>query len=85
MKPIPQTEHPDGFHIHYLVMKIDKNGHYREPDEGSEFFVARLDEGGNDKEHLKACRIAVKAYTDAIEHSQPQVAKELRERYPVKE
>jgi hypothetical protein len=84
MKPIPtQKERPDGFHIRYLVLKIDKDGNFRETDPGSEYFVARLDEGGRDKEHTKACRIAVKAYTDAIEHYLPQVAIDLRERYPI--
>jgi hypothetical protein len=86
MKPIPtQSERPDGFHIHYLVMKIDKDGSLREPDPGSEYFVARLDKGGRDREHIKACWVAVNAYTNAIEHHRPQVAKDLRERYPIRD
>lgn len=52
-------------------------------DEGSEYFVMRLDEGGSDIEHIKACRIGVHAYADAIEHRIPQLAKELREHYPL--
>ena len=84
MKPIPtQSERPDGFNIRYLVIKINKDGSLRESDPGSEYFVARLDEGGEDKEHTRACRIAVNAYSDAIEHHLPQVAQDLRERYPI--
>ena len=43
----------------------------------------RLDEKGKDREHIKACRIGVHAYADAIEHKLPELAKDLRERYPL--
>lgn len=49
----------------------------------SEYFVMRLDEGGKDREHIKACRIGVRAYANAIEHHIPELAKDLRERYPL--
>lgn len=52
-------------------------------DEGSEYFVMRLDEGGSDINHIKACRIGIHAYADAIEHHLPALAKDLRERYPL--
>lgn len=52
-------------------------------DEGSEYFVLRLDEGGKDINHIKACRIGVHAYADAIEATIPELAKDLRERYPL--
>lgn len=52
-------------------------------DEGSEYFVLRLDEGGKDINHIKACRIGVHAYADAIESTIPELAKDLRERYPL--
>lgn len=54
-------------------------------DEGSEYFVMRLDEGGQDPEHIKACRIGVNAYAEAIAHHLPELSKDLKERYPVKE
>lgn len=54
-----------------------------QPDEGSEYFVMRLDEGGSDREHIAACRIGVHAYAEAIEHHLPQLAKDLKERYPL--
>lgn len=50
---------------------------------GSEYFVMRLDEGGKDTEHIKACRVGVHAYADAIQHHLPELAKDLKERYPL--
>lgn len=55
----------------------------REPDKDAEYFVMRLDEGGKDPEHIKACRIGVNAYADAIAHHLPELAKDLKERYPI--
>jgi len=52
-------------------------------DPGSEYFVLRLDTGGSDINHIKACRIGVHAYADAIEPFIPQLAADLRERYPL--
>lgn len=56
---------------------------YVDVDPESEYFVMRLDEGGKDREHIKACRIGINAYADAIEHHLPELAKDLRERYPL--
>lgn len=53
------------------------------PDPGAEYFVMRLDEGGKDLNHIKACRIGIHAYADAIETNIPELAKDLRERYPL--
>jgi hypothetical protein len=53
------------------------------PDLDSEYFIMRLDEGGSSLDHIKACRIGVHAYADAIENKIPQLAKDLRERYPL--
>lgn len=99
MSKIPtQLESPNGFHQRYEIRKvilsdlniagadiIDPNNRFKTIpiDPGSEYFVMRLDEGGKDIEHIKACRIAVNAYADAIEHHLPQLAKDLRNRYPV--
>jgi hypothetical protein len=52
-------------------------------DEGSEYFVLRLDLAGSDPEHIKACRIGLHAYANAIQHHLPQLAKELIEKYPL--
>lgn len=55
----------------------------KDVEKGAEYFVMRLDTGGSDIEHIKACRIGIHAYADAIEHHIPMLAKDLRERYPL--
>lgn len=52
-------------------------------DPNAEYFVMRLDTGGSDINHIKACRIGIHAYADAIEPIIPELAKELRSRYPL--
>lgn len=85
-KPIPtQAENPTGLHQRYVIFKRidpDQPG-LQQTDPGSEYFVMRLDEGGSDIEHIKACRIGVHAYADAIAHHLPELAKDLKERYPL--
>lgn len=84
MSKIPtQSENPSGLHQRYCILKYRADGTTSRPDEGSEYFVMRLDEGGSDIEHIKACRIGVHAYADAIQHHLPELAKDLRERYPL--
>lgn len=55
----------------------------RAVDHGAEYFVLRLDSNGSDLNHVASCRIAIQAYADAIETTIPQLAKDLRERYPL--
>lgn len=57
----------------------------RNVDSDAEYFVLRLDRYGSDLNHISACRIGIHAYADAIESSIPQLAKDLRERYPLVE
>lgn len=84
MNTIPTKDaNPKGLHQRYYVQKVGDFGHALPTDPGSEYFVMRLDEGGKDREHIKACRIGVRAYADAIEHHLPELAKDLRERYPI--
>lgn len=93
MNKIPtQKENPNGLHAKFIIRKITGWRQYRfdslkavtvATEEGSEYFVLRLDEGGKDPEHIKACRIGVHAYADAIEHHLPELAKDLKERYPL--
>jgi hypothetical protein len=94
MKQIPtQSENPTGLHQRYHIQKIvradgpfddGKSNYKTEPtDVGAEYFVMRLDEGGKDPEHIKACRFGVHAYADAIQHHLPELAKDLKERYPL--
>ena len=79
MKKIPtQEENPKGLHQRYIVSKTDG-----EPvDDNAEYFVLRLDEGGNDIKHIKACRKAIRTYAKKIKKHLPQLSKDLLERYP---
>lgn len=95
---IPEkNENPIGLHRRYYIQKIvgkeyvgdDFFGQEKyEPvlkpvDPYAEYFVMRLDVRGSDFEHIKACRIGIHAYADAIQHHLPQLANDLRERYPL--
>jgi hypothetical protein len=97
-KEIPtQLENPKGLHQRYYVRKLVPNQSYEQGvhsptnpeflleqvDRKAEYFVMRLDEGGKDREHIKACRIGIHAYADAIENHIPELAKDLRDRYPL--
>lgn len=53
------------------------------PDDGAEYFVLRLDTGGSDLKHIEACRIGIHAYADAIYPHLPELAIELKARYPL--
>lgn len=93
MKHIPtKEENPNGLHARYTIRKItrwkkDGFNNYvpvtKAVDKGAEYFIMRLDEGGKDREHIKACRIGVHAYAEAIELHLPELAQDLRERYPL--
>ena len=78
MKKIPtQQENPNGLYLRYNVTKT--NG---EPvDEKAEYFVLRLDEGGDDIKHIKACRKAIRVYAKKIKKHLPQLSKDLLKRY----
>lgn len=87
-----KEENPNGLHQRYLIKKyagMKKTGFLTEEpiwedvDPKAEYFVMRLDNGGKDPNHINACRIGIHAYADAIEPFIPQLAKDLRERYPV--
>jgi len=52
-------------------------------EENSEYFLLRLDLNGTDLTHVKASRIAAHSYADAIENHLPEVAKDIREKYPL--
>lgn len=78
-----QKENPTGLHQRYHIEKITDFGRIVPIDRDAEYFVMRLDEGGKDRNHIKACRIGIHAYAGAIEPFIPQLAKDLRERYPL--
>lgn len=86
-----QLDNPSGLHGRYFIQKVKTyEGEYGDRysklvpvDNNAEYFVMRLDEGGSDIEHIKACRIGVHAYADAIQGYLPDLAKDLKERYPL--
>lgn len=94
---IPTKEsNPKGLYAKYIIRKItgirtDGFGYPLNPpkfktksvEPNSEYFVLRLDLNGGDMNHIKACRIAIHAYADAIDPHIPLLAKDLRERYPL--
>lgn len=94
MAKIPdQLENPEGLHQRYYIKKIVPadgmfdDGEFKlkavDVDKDAEYFVMRLDSGGRDINHIRACRIGIHAYANAIEPYIPQLAKDLRERYPI--
>lgn len=85
-----QYENPNGLHQRYLIKKLVPNGEdffghpkykTKDVDEGSEYFVMRLDDGGSDPIHIAACRKAVLCYAEAIKDHLPDLSKDLIERY----
>lgn len=97
MSSIPtQKENPAGLHQRYYIQKIVRHQPsfmglpvaeeeliLQDVDPGAEYFVMRLDEGGSDINHIKACRIGIHAYADAIYPFIPELAIDLRKRYPL--
>lgn len=94
MHTIPlQDENPKGLHQRYLIKKfagmkstafgLTEKPTWKPVDKNAEYFVMRLDTGGKDINHIKACRIGIHAYADAIEATIPELAKDLRKRYPL--
>lgn len=77
MSSIPtEEENPHGLHQRYIISHADKSP----VDEDAEYFILRLDSGGSDPEHIKACRKAAVAYARAIQHHLPQLAADLLDR-----
>jgi hypothetical protein len=78
MKHIPSPEeNPLGLHTRYRVEKYDGT----QVDQDAEYFVLRLDYGGDDHTHVTACRVAIMTYADEIAHHLPQLAADIRQRY----
>ncbi len=73
---LSEAESPEGLHMRYIVTKA--NGDPVDPD--AFYFVLRIDSGGDDRRHLKACHEAALVYCDHIEEFLPDLAKDLRRR-----
>ncbi|MCK5614170.1 hypothetical protein KAR91_70550 [Candidatus Pacearchaeota archaeon] len=90
-----KEENPKGLHAKYYIQKIvgikrvgdnllyfpDFEFELKEVDDGSEYFVMRLDDGGSDPIHIQACRNAVLHYAEEIKDHLPELSKDLIERY----
>lgn len=74
----PYAENQKGLHQRYKISKL-----WGKTDPKAEYFVLRLDLNGSDSNHILACRKAIQTYADAIESTIPQLAKDLRKRYPI--
>lgn len=72
----PKENNPDGYHLKYNVTKADG----RPVDPNAEYFVLRLDEGG-DPVHVEACRVAILHYADCITPHIPDLANDLYDKY----
>lgn len=99
MSKIPtQIENPKGLHQRYQIRKIvstdmniagatfvDTKNPFRvvDADPNAEYFVMRLDTDGSDLKHIAACRIGIHAYADAIYPHLPELAIDLKTRYPL--
>lgn len=69
-------ENPNGLHGRYVVTKA--SGEPVDPD--AIYFVLRLDSGGDDKEHIAACRLAARCYASQFPFGHPlyQLGNDLR-------
>lgn len=66
-------ENPKGFHRRYNITKADGTP----CDPRAVYLVLRLDNYGDDKEHIEACRLAAKKYVQEAPPHMRQMAKEL--------
>lgn len=71
-----ESENPFGLHKKYIIQHADG----RPVDPSAEYFVLRLDEGG-DPAHVSACHAALLAYARRIKQDLPRLAVDLQERY----
>ena len=77
MKIPTEKDNPKGLHQRYHVSKVSG-----EPiDENAEYFVLRLDSGGDDLRHIEACRCAINTYAVMIGKTHPELASDLISRY----
>lgn len=69
----------EGLLAKYIITKA--NGDTVDP--AAKYFVLRLDLNAKDQKHIEACRKAVQTYANEIESHLPELAKDIREKYPV--
>lgn len=64
----------------YHITKAD--GTPSDPE--AEYFILRLDSNQKNKEHLKASLKAIEAYAESIKEVDPELAKDLYNKYLIK-
>jgi len=72
-----EEENPNGLHQRYTISKV--NGEV--VDDDAEYFILRLDSGGNDPIHIAACRQAIMTYAINIKEHLPILSDDLISRY----
>lgn len=65
-------ENPEGLHLRYIVQKADGT-----VDPKAVYFVLRLDNHGDDPNHINACRRALRLYCCEISTTLPKLANDL--------
>jgi hypothetical protein len=75
-------DNPKGLQKRYNVRKIGKDGIVRERDQdpNAKYFVLRLDNYG-EKNHVLACRAALKLYADLIGIYLPELSEDIKDNY----
>lgn len=73
-----KKDNPNGLHRRYVISKSSG-----EPiDPRAIYFVLRIDEHGDDPQHIEACRAAAAAYADYVQNSEfshlAGIARDLR-------
>ena len=71
-----KLENPNGLHGRYNIIKIDGTS----VDERAEYFVLRLDKGG-EPNHVEACRQAIMTYASYIAEHIPKLAQDITKRW----
>ncbi|MDA3880525.1 MAG: hypothetical protein PF436_09065 [Prolixibacteraceae bacterium] len=71
-----KEENPNGLHNKYVISRTDGTP----IDDRNEYFLLKL-EGVGDPVHIEASRKVALKYADEIEFHNPQLSKDLRERY----
>lgn len=71
-----KEDNPKGLYRKYKVEKLEGK-----TDPKAEYFVLRLDNGGKDKNHIKACREALLKYAALMKNHLPELYDDIVEKY----
>ena len=83
-------QNPEGLHQKYVIKKVkcwkrrrtgDVYAETEKTDPNADYFVLRLDDHGNDKVWVKACRKAMLTIAEEVRDHLPELAKDILSRY----